>query len=46
VGGADRSQIQGLARVLKDLGGIPVYGNQRSEGDTGCGLDASNPDYR
>ena len=35
-----------LARMLKDAGGIPAHGNQRSEWDAGCHADFSNPDYR
>ena len=35
-----------LARMLKDSGGIPVHGNQRSEWDAGCRFDFSNPEHR
>jgi multimeric flavodoxin WrbA len=35
-----------LARMLKDAGGIPAHGNQRSEWDAGCRFDYPNPDYR
>ena len=35
-----------LARILKDAGGIPAHGNQRSEWDAGCRFDFENPDYR
>ena len=35
-----------LARMLKDAGGIPAYGNQRSEWDAGCRWDFENPEYR
>jgi multimeric flavodoxin WrbA len=35
-----------LARMLKDAGGIPAHGNQRSEWDAGCRFDFVNPDYR
>ena len=35
-----------LARVLKDAGGIPAHGNQRSEWEAGCRFDFPNPDYR
>jgi multimeric flavodoxin WrbA len=35
-----------LARTLKDAGGIPAYGNQRSEWDAGCHPGASNPEHR
>jgi multimeric flavodoxin WrbA len=35
-----------VARMLKDAGGIPAHGNQRSEWDAGCRTDFPNPDYR
>ena len=35
-----------LARMLKDAGGIPAYGNQRSEWDAGARFDFENPEYR
>ena len=35
-----------LARMLKESGGIPAHGNQRSEWDAGCRFDAPNPEYR
>jgi multimeric flavodoxin WrbA len=35
-----------LARMLKDAGGIPAHGNQRSEWDAGCRFDFDNPFYR
>jgi len=35
-----------LARILKDAGGIPVHGNQRSEWDAGCRFDFPNPEHR
>ena len=35
-----------LARMLKDSGGIPAHGNQRSEWDAGCRFDFENPEYR
>jgi multimeric flavodoxin WrbA len=35
-----------LARMLRDAGGIPAHGNQRSEWDAGCRFDYPNPDYR
>jgi len=35
-----------LARMIKDAGGIPAHGNQRSEWDAGCRYDFANPDYR
>ena len=34
------------ARMLKDAGGVPSYGNQRSEWDAGCRFDFENPEYR
>jgi multimeric flavodoxin WrbA len=35
-----------LARMLKDAGGVPADGNQRSAWDAGCRFDFPNPDYR
>ncbi|GEQ98383.1 flavodoxin [Iodidimonas gelatinilytica] len=35
-----------LARMLKDAGGIPAHGNQRSKWEAGCRFDFENPDYR
>ncbi len=35
-----------LARLLKDAGGIPAHGNQRSLWDAGCRFDAPNPEHR
>ena len=35
-----------LARMLKDAGGVPAHGNQRSGWDAGCRFDYPNPDYR
>ena len=35
-----------LARMIKDAGGIPAHGNQRSEWDAGCRFDHPNPLYR
>ena len=35
-----------IARMLKDQGGIPAHGNQRSEWDAGCRFDFPNPEYR
>jgi multimeric flavodoxin WrbA len=35
-----------LARMIKDAGGIPAHGNQRSEWDAGCRFDHPNPEYR
>ena len=35
-----------LARLLKDAGGIPAHGNQRSAWDAGCRFDYENPEYR
>ncbi len=34
------------ARLLKDVGGFPAHGNQRSAWDAGCRFDFPNPDYR
>jgi multimeric flavodoxin WrbA len=35
-----------LARMLKDRGGIPAHGNQRSQWDAGCRFDLPNPEHR
>ena len=35
-----------LAKMLKDAGGIPAYGNLRSEWDAGTRFDYENPEYR
>ncbi|MBL7128783.1 MAG: flavodoxin family protein [Ignavibacteria bacterium] len=35
-----------LAKMLKEAGGIPAHGNQRSKWDAGCRFDFSNPEYR
>ena len=35
-----------LARMMKDAGGVPAHGNQRSQWDAGCRFDFPNPDYR
>ncbi len=35
-----------LAKLLKDAGGFPAYGNQRSQWDAGARFDFSNPEYR
>ena len=35
-----------LARMLKDAGGIPAYGNQRTAWDAGCRHDYENPEHR
>ena len=35
-----------VARMLKDAGGLPAHGNQRSLWDAGCRFDFANPDYR
>ena len=35
-----------LARMIKDVGGIPAHGNQRSEWDAGCRPDFPNPEHR
>ncbi len=34
------------ARMLKDAGGFPAYGNQRKEWDAGTRFDFENPEYR
>jgi len=35
-----------MARLLRDAGGIPAHGNQRSAWEAGCRFDHPNPDYR
>jgi multimeric flavodoxin WrbA len=35
-----------VARLLKDAGGIPAHGNQRSAWDAGCRFDLPNPEHR
>ncbi|CRK57424.1 BRAMP [Alloactinosynnema sp. L-07] len=35
-----------LARMLKQAGGIPAHGNQRSAWDAGARFDFENPEYR
>jgi hypothetical protein len=35
-----------IARMLKDAGGIPAHGNQRSEWEAGCRFDYPNPEHR
>lgn len=35
-----------LAKMLKDNGGIPAHGNQRSKWDAGARFDFENPEYR
>jgi multimeric flavodoxin WrbA len=35
-----------VAKLLKDSGGIPAYGNQRTQWDAGARFDFANPEYR
>lgn len=35
-----------MARLLRDAGGVPAHGNQRSEWEAGCRFDHPNPEYR
>jgi multimeric flavodoxin WrbA len=35
-----------VARMLKDLGGMPAHGNQRAAWDAGCRFDFENPEHR
>lgn len=35
-----------LARMLKDAGGIPAHGNQRTVWDEGVRVEGANPEYR
>ncbi len=35
-----------FARMLKDAGGVPAHGNQRSKWAAGCRFDHPNPEFR
>ena len=35
-----------LAAMLRAAGGVPAYGNRRSEWDAGCAPDQDNPEHR
>ena len=35
-----------LATMLRAAGGVPAYGNRRSEWDAGCAPDQENPEHR
>jgi multimeric flavodoxin WrbA len=35
-----------FVRILKDRGGVPAHGNQRSLWDAGCRFDFENPEHR
>ena len=35
-----------FAKMLRDAGGIPAYGNQRVAWDAGARFDFANPEYR
>src|SRR5213595_3952869 len=35
-----------FAKMLKDAGGVPAYGNQRSKWDAGSRFDYENPEHR
>lgn len=35
-----------MARLIRDAGGIPAHGNQRSKWEAGCRFDHPNPLYR
>ncbi len=35
-----------MARMMRDAGGIPAHGNQRSAWDAGCRFDFANPEHR
>lgn len=39
-------ELMRLARALKDAGGVPASGNQRSEWDASCHARAANPVHR
>jgi hypothetical protein len=38
--------LRHAAGMLKNLGGFPAHGNQRSLWDAGCRFDFPNPEYR
>ena len=38
--------IMHMAKMLKEAGGIPAYGNQRKQWDAGARFDFENPEYR
>lgn len=35
-----------MALMIKNAGGIPAHGNQRSSWDAGCRSDFPNPEHR
>ncbi len=35
-----------MGRMIKDAGGIPAHGNQKSLWDAGCRVDFANPEHR
>jgi hypothetical protein len=35
-----------LGWMLRQAGGVPAYGNQRSEWDAGARFDSDNPEHR
>jgi multimeric flavodoxin WrbA len=35
-----------LARMIRDAGGIPAHGNQKTLWDAGCRFEFANPEYR
>ncbi len=35
-----------LASMLKEYGGFPAYGNQKTEWEAGTRFDYPNPEYR
>lgn len=35
-----------MARILKDVGGIPAHGNQPGAWDSGCKTDFNNPEHK
>ena len=35
-----------MARMIRDAGGLPAHGNQRSEWEAGCRFDHPNPEFR
>ena len=42
----DHAMGLAMQRLLKQAGGIPAYGNQRTDWDAGARFDYENPEYR
>ncbi len=41
-----RTNLMHLTRLLKDAGGVPTHGTQRTARDMGQRFDHPNPEYR